>query len=208
MSIKIYTKNDLEEIVYRLKNDNVVFAMKTDTVYGLICPINQKSIDRIYDIKNRDIKKPLGVFVNYDIYKQNIINIIDKNKTNISKFKNLADNYWPGALTILINILDNNNYKILANNNKLGIRVPKVKFLLDILSYIDIGLAQTSCNISGEPEVDNMSELIDKFSKKIDFIIENDDENISNTSSTIIDLTDNNFNILRQGNVVINDRDF
>ena len=205
MSLKIYTKNDLVEIVNRIKNEDVVFAMKTDTVYGLMSPINKKSVDRIYEIKKRDNKKALGIFINYEKYNQHIKSLIDKNKTDINQFDNLANKYWPGALTMIVNIVENTDYHILSQNNKLGIRVPKNELLLYILSNIDIGLAQTSCNISGEREVENYDELIEKFSDKIDFIVKTDDENMSNISSTIVDLSDNSFNILRQGNIIIND---
>ena len=53
-------ENICSEIKQILENDGVI-AFVTDTVWGLGClPESKKAIDRIYEIKHRDPKKPFG----------------------------------------------------------------------------------------------------------------------------------------------------
>ena len=55
---------DIEKIVDTLKRNGSVVAIKTDTVYGLVCNAYDKdSTDKIYKLKSREKKKPLSLFV-------------------------------------------------------------------------------------------------------------------------------------------------
>jgi len=50
-------------VIEEIKKGKVVIV-PTDTVYGLICDgLNEKSKERIYRIKKRELKKPLIGFV-------------------------------------------------------------------------------------------------------------------------------------------------
>ena len=54
----------IDELLKLDKIDNLVIAFPTDTVYGVGCLINdQKSIERIYALKERDYNKPLAILV-------------------------------------------------------------------------------------------------------------------------------------------------
>jgi tRNA A37 threonylcarbamoyladenosine synthetase subunit TsaC/SUA5/YrdC len=53
----------LNEIIEELMNGNVV-CLKTDTVYGLFCTYgNTKGYDKIYELKNRNSNKFLGIYL-------------------------------------------------------------------------------------------------------------------------------------------------
>ena len=56
--------NRINEI---LNNDGVI-AFVTDTVWGIGClPTSEKAVKKIYEIKNREAKKPL-ILMSHDIY--------------------------------------------------------------------------------------------------------------------------------------------
>ena len=56
--------NRINEI---LNNDGVI-AFVTDTVWGIGClPSSKKAVERIYEIKKREAKKPL-ILMSYDTY--------------------------------------------------------------------------------------------------------------------------------------------
>lgn len=83
--MRIYTSNQVNEIVFELKNNKAVI-LPTDTVMGII----SLTPELIYKIKNRSASQKLITFVN------NIksINLPDNLEKIISK-------YWPGQLTII-----------------------------------------------------------------------------------------------------------
>ena len=89
---------DLDIVIKTLKEDGKVVAIKTDTVYGLVCNAFDKSAtDKIYHIKNRESRKPLSIFVkSIDEVKKYV------DEANLTSFvKRIMEKYWPGALTII-----------------------------------------------------------------------------------------------------------
>lgn len=206
----IYNKKDIDIICDKLKNNSAVFAMKTDTVYGLMCnAYDKKAVDKIYQIKNRDRKKALGIFVDKKIIENGDINkIVDIEKFNYDLFYDLANKYSPGAITFILNKNINNKYlNYLSLNNKIGIRVPDNNILLEIIERVDFPLAQTSLNFSGETVVKTFNEVQDKFSNKIDFFVKSEFDDIDNNdiSSTIIEINKIDYKIIRKGSIDFND---
>jgi L-threonylcarbamoyladenylate synthase len=173
-------------------NQGGVVIFPTDTVYGFIADAtNKKAVDEIYKIKKRERSKPLPVFVK-DIKMARVLAEIGKNQEKILK------KYWPGKHTFVLKskIL---NLKLLTKKETIAIRIPRYKFLNDLLKKINKPLAQTSVNISGEPELKKIKEIIVKFEKnknRPDLII--DGGNLSKSKpSKIIDLTGGGEKVLR-----------
>ena len=184
------TDNNIKKIVDVLKAKNNVIAINTDTVYALIANANDiSSVNKIYQIKNRDLNKPLGLFVdkieNLEKYVYIDNDILNNIRKNIDK-----------SITYIFN-LKNDDYKYLnKNNNTVSIRIPNNIFLKKIMSYIDFPLVQTSCNISNEPVYTDVFVIKKNIGKDLSLIV--DGGKGDNISSTIIDIT-NNYNVIRQG---------
>ena len=184
------TDNNIKKIVDVLKVKNNVIAINTDTVYGLIANANDiSSVNKIYQIKNRDLNKPLGLFIDkiedLDKYVYIDNNILNNLRKNIDK-----------SITYVFN-LKNDYYKYLnKKNNTVSIRIPNNTFLKKIMSYIDFPLVQTSCNISNEPVYTDIFVIKKNIGKDLSLIV--DGGKGDNISSTIIDIT-NNYNVIRQG---------
>ena len=184
------TDNNIKKIVDVLKVKNNVIAINTDTVYGLIANANDiSSVNKIYQIKNRDLNKPLGLFIDkiedLDKYVYIDNNILNNLKKNINK-----------SITYIFN-LKNDDYKYLnKNNNTVSIRIPNNIFLKKIMSYIDFPLVQTSCNISNEPVYTDIFVIKKNIGKDLSLIV--DGGKGDSISSTIIDIT-NHYKVLRQG---------
>ena len=192
---------DVNKIVDALSNGRVV-AVKTDTVYGLVCDaFNKSATEKIYSIKRRETQKPISIFVkNLDDIKQYVDNSV-LNKEIIE----LMEKYWPGALTIILKkkqgILDN----ITCNFDSIGIRIPNDSFLLSVLDRVSFPLAQTSCNISGEQEYTDAHTINEKFGDEIDYIVDGG-KILNNVASTIIKIDNNNIHVIRQGDIIIDER--
>lgn len=192
---------DIDTIVKTLNDNGKVIAIKTDTVYGLICNANDiNAVNKIYRLKNRDNKKPLSLFVNNIDKLKDIIDI----SLMSDKCNNIMKKYWPGGLTIIFDT-KNEKYKYLtAGKDSIGVRIPSDKLIMDVLSKVGFPLAQTSCNVSGEEEYRNVKEIKDKFGDTIDLIVDGGDiEN--NVPSTVIKFDNDNIVVLREGAVSISE---
>ena len=203
MSNIIY-ENELEKIIKELRKGKI-FGLMTDTVSGIICKADESlAIKKIYSIKEREEKKPIGIFL-CGKSKQEIIKRIEEiteiNGKIKSEVKKLYKN-WPGALTIIYRLKGKyiNNFSI--DKKTIGIRMPNDLFLQKLLSRIDFDLAQTSLNISGDEPCKEIDEIIKKFGDRLDFIIMSNKES-SGISSTIVDVTGDEIKLIRNGSIKI-----
>ena len=182
---------NIEELVVALKK-GAVLIMPTDTIYGLVCDgTNKKAVEKIYKIKERPKSKPLPIFIK-DVATAKNIAFVDSEQE-----KTLTEK-WPGRYTFVLN--RNNKFKIYGvQKDTIALRIPDYKFLNVLLEKIDRPLAQTSANISGKPVGLGVKEILLQFlgrKNQPDILIDAGDLN-EGQASTIIDLTDNKHNILR-----------
>lgn len=181
ISLNDFLKIDKERLIGK------VFAFSTDTVYGIGCLENdQVGINKIYQIKNRDLNKKLPVLID------SIDSVIDKvDIINPRTLKIIGEN-WPGALTIIL--------KLKNSEETVAYRMPNSQIALSIIHKLG-PLKVTSMNYSGSNPVNDSDKIAEEFTD-IDYVIV-DKEEISSVSSTIIDLTTTKIKVIRQGDIVI-----
>ena len=174
--------------------DQKVIVFPTDTVYGIGAKWNDLvGIEKIYEIKKRDGRKPIAILVS------NINQILSYIEINYEHSLDLLEKYWPGAVTFIFKKKDNFDYP----TDTIAFRMPNSKVALSLIDHFG-PLATTSVNLSGEKEINNPEEIEETFNNKIDYII-SDNEDFCMLSSTIVDLTTNEVKIIRQGTVIINE---
>jgi L-threonylcarbamoyladenylate synthase len=79
MQILQAKKENIKKIVDYLRK-GMVLVCPTDTVYGLVCDAkNEKAVEKIFGIKQREKTKPLAVFVK-NIAEAKKIAIINENQ--------------------------------------------------------------------------------------------------------------------------------
>lgn len=178
----------LNEAVVILQKGGVIIC-PTDTVYGFLADAtNKKAIEKIYKIKKRPRSKPLAVFV------KDIKMAKDLAEINDSQMK-ILKNKWPGKYTFILQRkkpceVGSHTKLYCVDKKTIALRIPKYKFLNNLLKKINKPLAQTSVNISGEPSLTKIKEIIEKFagSDPAILIIDGGDLPKSNPSK-IVDLT-------------------
>ena len=169
-----------------------VIAFKTDTVWGFGCnPDDVVAVNKIYEIKKRDSKKPLILMSdNFDSLKKYIKFIPDYAYDLIKK-------YLPGALTLIFEKSDLCPNFITSDGDTIGIRIPDSDDFRNI-AHGNV-LATTSCNIAGEEPVMTYIEAVEKFSDVATIIVPIDDNTNENIPSTVILCLKDKYKILREG---------
>ena len=176
------------------KGGIVVFP--TDTVYGIGCnPYNENSVKKIYEIKSRTELKLLPVLA----YSLNVV----KEIALIDEFtEKIMEKYWPGPLTLILELTDQKLKKSLNLGNKIAVRIPDSKCTLKLLEKCRL-LVGTSANISGNSSYTNPDECI-KNIKNYDMFL-NGGIIISKGESTIIEIENKEIKIIREGTLKIED---
>ena len=172
-----------------------VIAFKTDTVWGFGCnPEDEVAVNKIYEIKKRDSKKPLILMSdNFESLKKYI-------KFVPQYAYDLIEEHLPGALTLIFEKSEFCPDIVTSNGDTIGIRIPDSEDFRKIISQIDGKvLATTSCNIAGENPVMDFFEAKEKFENVATIIRPINDIRNENIPSTVILCQKEGYKILRQG---------
>lgn len=186
---------DYLKIGEELKKGKLI-VYPTDTVYGIGGVItNEETIKNIYKAKDRSFSSPLIALVS-DIQKIEKIAIIKEE--NRDKIEKLIKKFWPGGLTIILESKEIVPPIMISNGKTVGVRMPDHEIALKIIESAGGILPTTSANISGEATPRSYDELDEKFTDRVDIVIDGGKCPIG-TASTIIDLSSSDIKILREG---------
>src|SRR5690606_751513 len=200
--IKVHPENPheraIDQIVEVLKNGGLIIY-PSDTVYGLGCDItNMKAMEKLAKLKGVKLEKSQFSFVCNDL---SHLSHYTKPISN-SNFK-LLRRALPGPFTFVLEASNNlpNSYK---NRKTVGIRVPNHLVPKMIVEKLGNPIASTSIKDDDEIiEYTTDPELIaEKFDKLVDLVV--DSGMGDNQASTIVDLTNDEVVVLREGKGDIN----
>lgn len=168
-----------------------VMIFPTDTVYGIGCRYDDlDGINKIYEIKRRDLSKALPIlFSSYNQIKE----LVYLNKDFFEK----AKAFWPGPLTVIVKT--KNKLKSILNEETIAIRMPKNDNLLKLIDILG-PLRATSLNDSNQEPIKDFELIIDKYENLVDDIFYYEHE-LSNTPSTIVDITKEEIEVIRKGEI-------
>ncbi len=190
--LKTGDKNLIELTIRAIKKGKVIVC-PTDTIYGLIADAaNKEAVERIFKIKKRSKRKPLPIFVK-DLKQAKKIARIDKKQENFLKA------VYPGKITTVLERrkMEKNIYGV--DKKTIALRIPRYKLIIELIRKTNYPLVETSVNISNQPPITKIEEIIKHFkNRKLqpDLII--DAGNLPKSKpSTVIDLTVSPPKILR-----------
>ncbi len=195
--IKIYPENpnqkEIQKVVNVLKRGGLIIY-PTDTVYGLGCDItNIKALERIARIKGVKLEKSNFSFVCEDL--SNLSDYVKQIDTTTFKILKRA---LPGAYTFILPGSKNlpNPFK---KRKTVGIRVPDNSIALALVNVLGNPIVSTSIRdeddvieYTTDPEL-----ILEKWDNLVDLVI--DGGYGGNEASTIIDLSVDPIEILREG---------
>jgi tRNA threonylcarbamoyl adenosine modification protein (Sua5/YciO/YrdC/YwlC family) len=195
--IQIHPENPqerkIQEAVEILRNGGVIIY-PTDTIYGIGCDIhNARAVERVCQIKGVKPDK-----VNLSFICSDLTHISDYAKIDTPTYK-VMRKALPGPFTFVLNATSHVPKLAGGKKKTVGIRVPDNNIALMLVK--ELGNPILSTSIRDEDEVVEYStdpELIyEKYRNLVDAVI--DGGYGSNKASTVVDATNNSFEVLREG---------
>ena len=175
-----------------LKNGGLV-AFPTETVYGLGGDATDKEASKkIYAAKGRPSDNPLIVHI------AKFSQLEDISKDLPDNAKKLADAFWPGPLTMVVNKNEVIPYETTGGLDTVAVRMPNNPVALALIEESGCMIAAPSANTSGRPSPTKASHVYEDLSGKIEAILDGGSVDIG-LESTIVDLTEDVVTILRPG---------
>ena len=183
---------ELDEAAAFLKDGRLV-AVPTETVYGLAGNgLDVAAVEQIYEVKGRPAVKPLSLMVPG---RESIDRVCDAVP---HAAYTLADRFWPGPLTIVLKAKPVVPEIVRAGGSTVGLRCPDHPATLETLRLAGVPFAAPSANPSGAPSPKTADEVLRYFDRKIAAVIDGGPCGIG-TESTIVDLSQTPYRILRPG---------
>ncbi len=163
------------------RGDLILFP--TDTVYGLGgTAFSRRVMDKLRKVKPERNAKPTAVLID------NIIRMSQCGGDVPSrKIVALAEEYWPGPLTMVWKTSNAIPAEFQMADQSLGYRVPNSSLMLDVLRELETPLWATSANLSGQPAPRIFSEVKESVRNACDLVIESR-ELFSGRASTVVDV--------------------
>ena len=191
-------KNFVKELNEKLKQGAVV-SFVTDTVWGVGClPDNEKGVENIYELKNRDRSKPLILM------SDSVEHLLPYVKEIPKHAQELMQKHFPGALTLIFEKSDKTPDFVTSFKNTVGIRVPDNKVFKRLCEVVDGHvLATTSANLSGQDAASTYEEALKNVGTHVEYVFEDYGCHCEGRASTVALALDDNIKVLRQGEVVL-----
>jgi L-threonylcarbamoyladenylate synthase len=186
-------EEDIKKAVEVLKKGGTILY-PTDTLWGIGCDAtNNKTVQKVIKIKERRDNT-------------SFIILIEKEKRILDYVKEVPEILWDllknidTPLTIIYPNAKNLAKNVAAKDGSIGIRLVKNEFCEKMISKLNKPILSTSANFSGEKPPLMFKDISEKLKKKIDYIVQADQNKLNKIkASTIIKLKMNGeFEIIRQ----------
>lgn len=181
------------ELACKLLKNGEIVGVPTETVYGLAGDSrNSEAIKKIFKAKGRPADNPLIVHISDLEMLDGIVREIPKDA------KILAENFWPGPLTIIMPrgkiICD----ETCAGLDSVGVRMPSNPIAHEIIKRSGVPFSAPSANLSGKPSPTNAEDVFVDMNGRIPLIIDGG-ECQAGVESTVISVLSDTPTILRPG---------
>ncbi len=170
-----------------------VVGVPTDTFYGLAAdPFNLAAVEQIYRVKGRPEARALPILVN------SIEQAVMLTRDLPGTFLKLAQKFWPGALTLLVDASNRMPLKVTANTGRVALRWPNSKVACALIEMLESPITGTSANISGFPACSSADQLMKHLGDRLPLVLDAGDTGAS-LASTIVDLSGERWRVVREG---------
>lgn len=189
---KRYHESDIPEAAAALKRGELV-AFPTETVYGLGADAtNVTAVGKVYAAKGRPSDNPLIVTVAD-------ADMVGQYATITPLAAKLMEAFWPGPLTIILNILPGRlSMKVTGGLQTAAFRNPDNALTRKLIATAGVPIVGPSANTSGKPSPTTADHVLHDLDGKIAGVLDDGPTQVG-VESAIIDLTVTPPAILRPG---------
>ena len=179
--------------IKKVLNKHGIIAFPTETVMGLgVFYDDFEAYEKLNKVKQRREDKPYTMMLG-DPKKITKYAVVDHNA------RKLISAFMPGSVTLLLHAKENVPSYVTHGTGVVGVRVPSLVDILDMLNQLGKPLLVPSANKAGEKPAFNSEEVKNICGNEIDYVVEG--ECVGGVASTIIDLTTPEVKIIREGPV-------
>ncbi len=196
--IKLYPENieqkKILQIVECLRDGGLVIY-PTDTIYGVGCDIfNKTAIERLCRLRKINPQKNNLSFICYDL-------------SNISEYARLENNIFkvmkkalPGAFTFILPASHKVPKILNTNKRTVGIRVPDHNIPREIVRELGNPIITASIKDENDEFIEYTTDpelIYEKYQNDVDIVVDGGFGQL--VASTIVDCSQGDFNVLREG---------
>ena len=203
MFLKLYPTNPnprYVKMILECLQDGGTIIFPTDTIYGMGCDIHsQKAFERICQIKGIKKEKANFSFIFHDL------SMLSEFTRPISNevYKMIKRNL-PGPFTFILNA-NNNIPRIFQSKKKtVGIRIPNQPIITNLVQELGNPIMTTSL-VDEDDEMGRYltdpEEINERYKDLVDIVI--DGGSGENVASTVVDCTEDEIMIVRQGKGIL-----
>lgn len=167
-------------------------VLPTDTLYGLGCDaFDQRAVGSLFRAKARGRDMPLIVLVDSRKTFDGLVRRMPR------PARVLADAFWPGALTIIVEHAPSLSWDLGETNGTVAVRMPLHPVALAVLREIG-PMAVTSANTSGQPPAVTVAQAQEQLGRAVRVYLDGG-PCPAGEPSTIVDLTGDYPRVVRSG---------
>jgi L-threonylcarbamoyladenylate synthase len=172
-----------------------VVAIPTESFYGLaVNATDEKAIHRVIAAKKRPEKNPILILIS----SMDAVNDYVESVPGVAA--ELMKQFWSGGLTLLFKAKASLPSLLTGGTGKIGVRLSSHFLPTELARLAGVAVTGTSANLSGQPACTNAQEVMDALGNEIDLILD-DGETPGGKGSTVLDVTVDPAQILREGMV-------
>ncbi len=171
-----------------------VLVMPTDSVYGIGCAAtpNNPAYQRIFEIKQRDLAQTLPWLV------ADVSDLQQYGDELPAYAVKLAEQYWPGALTLVVRASEAVPQEYRAADGTIALRCPDSNLVRQLARAVGAPLATTSANTHGEAAATSGSGVEPRIVAEADLTLDAGPAPLA-IASTIVSCLGEDPAILREG---------
>lgn len=175
-----------------------VVAFRTDTFYGLGAdPFKRAALERINELKGREGKPILVVLGDAGAAARLV-------RVGAPAFSLLAERFWPGPLTIVVEATEGVPEELTAGTGTVGVRLPADEEVRRLARACGGALTATSANPAGLAPARTAAEVEAYFGDSVPLVLDGG-ETLSTLPSTVVEAKGDAVRLIREGVVGVDE---
>lgn len=165
--VKIGSRRQSQRIIKKavgiIKKGGLVIY-PTETCYGLGADAtNSKAIRRVREVKKRSYSKPIHIITSD-------LKMMERYGEVTDEIRFLAERFMPGPLSIITK--KKRTVPKILNPKEIAFRIPSHPIALELVRIAKVPITTTSANISGQPPLYDIKDVIKFFDGKVEMILD------------------------------------